>query len=798
MAFQFTGNRPAGVGRSNPAPSSSRNPTPWNRPLGSVAPSWQAPPPQPPTPSAYDQYIAGRKPTLPTPSNTAPRTTTGGFNTSQISPGGLPTRSGSRPMLGRSNFNAADYALRPPSAPIIPDGAPIASPLRSIAPSSAPSIGRLPGLRIPPGFARLGQGLGAIGSGLGAIAEGNRLGQLIADPSSYWGEQDRLMRQQYPFLYPPRGIQSGLDAIPRAALPIVPFAGGQSPGVSYQVTATYTFSTGNPPAPITNTYSFAAIGPIGGVVMQTTATNKNWYVATGTGLVFLLSTALQDSFASAGIVDVHRTDGQPDTGGDPPPVLDPDAANRPALASPTAPFSPTAPANLPNAVPFNNPQLTPSPGVLPPPSNAPLPNPFASPAAAPEADPVPRILPSPRPGAPAPEPPPAQNPANPASRTFRSPPIGQGRLSQEGRYGQSFGEYLQESTTPVDQLHELNQDHTPGLLPALAMATTLLIGQNLTNRSTSTSTTPDTGTGTGTEPPTGFCRFHEDLYTRGIDQRTRRTETVLQVVQEVELVTIQNKLGPQIPNGGISGLLQKVGGLATRTWNFLQVDRVLNILSWIGILHNAYMLSSGLSQTLFSMISNVLDASGLDETFGLRDENDGPVDVGEMVGKWTESFAKSILGAPTVDGIKSTWKKWNRIYQAAANIINTVQGMIYSLAEILETIADNVGKIGNSLMKSGTILQNSFNWMNQNTNFLQNGFFKWMYRTQEAVEVIDQIASEVVSIQDSAEQLFNQKNELEQSWSAALQQKDQDEAASKAASIRPNIPITPADERKAE
>lgn len=701
-------------------------------------------------------------------------------------------------MLGRSNFNPADYALRPPAAPILAEGAPVAAPLRSIVPSGAPSIGRLPGLRIPPGLARLGQGLGALGAGLGAIGEAGRLGELIADPASYWGDQDRQMREQYPFLYPPDGARPGLGAIPRAALPIVPFSGGQSPGVAYVVSTTYSFSTGYPPQQVTNTYTFTATGPIGGITVQRTESQKSWYVATGTGLVLILSTAVQDATASAGIIDVHRQDGQPDEGGDPPPVLDPDAADRPALSPPTAPFSPTAPAALPNAVPFNAPRLVPSPGTLPPPLNAPLPNPFSPPAGAPEAAPAPRILPSPRPGAPAPEPPPAQNPANPASRTFRSPPTGQGRLSQEGRYGQSLGEYLQESTTPIDQLHELNQDHTPGLLPATTIVGSLLIGERLTNRVPTPELTPGSGTGTGTGNTPSVCRFHEDTVShQKLDRQFTKLE-LMETVQSAFQDVMNQKLGPQIPGGGISGLLQKMSDLGKRTWNFLQVDRVLNVLTWIGVLHNAYMLSSSLSQTLFSMISNVLDATGLDEVFGLRDENDGPIDVGQMVSKWTENFAKSILGAPTVDGIKSTWKKWNRIYQAAANIINIVQGMVYSIAEITEVIADNTGKIGNSLLKSGTILQNSFNWMNQNTDFVRNGFFRWLYRTQEAVEVIDQIASEVVNIQESAEQLADEKNTLEQSWSADLQQKTQAESDSKAASIRPNIPITPSDEKKAE
>lgn len=629
-------------------------------------------------------------------------------------------------------------------------------------PGSAPSPGRLPGLRIPPGLGRLGQGLGGLGAGLSAIGEGHRLGQLIADPAEYWRGQDREMREQYPFLYPP-SAQPGFGGIPRAALPSVPFSGGQSPGVSYQVTATYTYETGYPPQPITDTITFAATGPIGGITTQTTGNVKTWSVSTGTGLVFLLSTDVSAVGSSAGILNISRSDGQPDEGGDPPPVLDPDAPQRPSLASPNAPFSPPAPSALPGAVPFNNPRLMPTPGVLPPPSNAPLPNPFSPPAPAPNPAPSPRLLPSPRPGGAPTEPAPSQNPANPNNQGLQNP---------------------------------ANRGQMPGLVPAAIMAGTLLIGERLANRpapSPAATTPPTTGTGS---PPTPFCRFHEDSVSHSKLDRQFSQLQAMEIFQSAFQAGMDAKLGPAIPNGGISGKLGRLGQMASKTWNFLQVDRVLNILSWIGILHNAYMLSNNLAQTLFSAIGNVLDAIGIQKID--EDGNEEAYDIQEIVNGWVDSFGKQAFGVQEWAGIKAEWKAFNRIYQAASNILNSLRSITFAMVEMLENIANYTGRIGNALRKSGTVLSSAFGWMNPNANYSNNRFFNALNNTQEAVEAVDEIASSVLSIQQTSAELANQKSEFEKAIGDAEKLIEQQETAASSGSKRPALSISPSDEKKAE
>jgi hypothetical protein len=236
---------------------------------------------------------------------------------------------------------------------------------------------------------------------------------------------------------------------------------------------------------------------------------------------------------------------------------------------------------------------------------------------------------------------------------------------------------------------------------------------------------------------------------------------VLNAVQTVQLVGIDNKLGPQV-SGGLSGAVGRVSNLVRKSWDFLQVDRVLSVLTYVTTLHNAMMLSNALSQTLFSAVGNVLAAIGIGKLE--EDGSTSPMDIGAEVAKWTEGFFKGIFGVETVDGIKANWKKYNRIYQAAANIVWSVQSIGQSVLAALEVVGSHVAKIGNALKKWGEVGENAFTWMNPQPNF-QNRFFTALQNTEEVVSQVDQVASEVLSAQQTITHIGQQKSDLKKAIS---------------------------------
>jgi hypothetical protein len=257
--------------------------------------------------------------------------------------------------------------------------------------------------------------------------------------------------------------------------------------------------------------------------------------------------------------------------------------------------------------------------------------------------------------------------------------------------------------------------------------------------------------------------------------------------------TVDDKLGTKIPGGGI-------GGKLTRLAEWLHLDRVLNVLTYVNTLYNAYMLSNGLTQTLFSMISNVLAA------VGIKDAEGSPLDIGAVIGKTVDAFAKSVLGVATVDGIKAEWKKYNRIYQAASNLLWSIQSISQSILGALEIVGSMVAKIGNALKRFGAIGEKAFGWMNTTPNY-QNRFFTALEKVEGVVSNVDSIAGEILSVQDTVTQMGTQKTELEKSLKQdenTKQGKESPEAAklketeekAKADSKSPTIP--PEAERKPE
>jgi len=204
-------------------------------------------------------------------------------------------------------------------------------------------------------------------------------------------------------------------------------------------------------------------------------------------------------------------------------------------------------------------------------------------------------------------------------------------------------------------------------------------------------------------------------------------------------------------------------------------------------LHNAYMLSSSLTQTLFSAISNVLDV------FGIEAEDGSPLDVGSMVSKWTESFFERLFGVSAVAGIKAEWTKLNRIYQAASNVVWSVQSIFDSMRSLTNIAIENTGKIGNALRKAGVVFEDAYSnlveratarntWQKKMDDFSQG-----ISGIQNVISNVDSAASEVLSIQDTVKELKTQQKEFDDSVIAFKDDADSKETTSKTASVAPQL-----------
>jgi hypothetical protein len=227
------------------------------------------------------------------------------------------------------------------------------------------------------------------------------------------------------------------------------------------------------------------------------------------------------------------------------------------------------------------------------------------------------------------------------------------------------------------------------------------------------------------------------------------------------VAVINQKLGAQIPNGGIAAFLGRMQAFAETAWRATKMDKVLNALTFVMTLHNAAMLSKNLGQTLGELTGLAL------QTVGIKDENEQAIDINAILGKSIENFAKAIVGEEVYNGTKATFNKLNRIVQSASQIIWTIRSIGDSSREIAEWTAENTGKIGNALKRWGIVGENAYKWLPERIT-QQGKWFAKVDRIRNNVDNLDDAASsltgalsEVRSIQEEMGELKEQKENFD-------------------------------------
>lgn len=222
---------------------------------------------------------------------------------------------------------------------------------------------------------------------------------------------------------------------------------------------------------------------------------------------------------------------------------------------------------------------------------------------------------------------------------------------------------------------------------------------------------------------------------------------------QLELLNIiNNKLGAQLL-GGISGFLQNFFDGFNKLASWLQIDRALNMMTFIMTVQNVYFLCDSLKVVTLQMISDTL------AVFGIHDKDNNPLNLNEIIGHQVEELLKSMLGEQQLEGMKHEWKALNRIYQAATNMLFAVQNMVFSVLQALEIIGSWNASIGNALKKYLVVGQHAFDWMNPNPNF-HNNFFKFLGEALNIVTSIDFIAQSILQGRQAIDDFGKQTDEL--------------------------------------
>jgi len=246
---------------------------------------------------------------------------------------------------------------------------------------------------------------------------------------------------------------------------------------------------------------------------------------------------------------------------------------------------------------------------------------------------------------------------------------------------------------------------------------------------------------------------------------------------------INNKMGDQV-DGGLSGfLINKFQKL----WQSRVIDRAINLMTLATAVHNATMLSRNVGETLLSAVSNVMSL------IGIKDADEVVHSFTEAIGDGIENTIKGIIGTENYTNLTETWQKANRIYQAASNIISLFNSSLFGLAEGMELVGKYTGKIGNALKRSGTVLENSYEWMSE-TFSIKTGKIGQFQKVLDGIEQAENIASDLESatseireVGDNLTEIQQEKEQINDALKDKEDEKKDEQDAAKLASQSPNI-----------
>lgn len=654
--------------------------------------------------------------------------------------------------------------------------------------------------RIPGAGGRIGRALGGVagavlGGPLGGVA-GGALGGALGG----WLQPDTVAGSPIPD-----------ETVPTEGP--APFTGGQSPGVEYKLRLQgWTTDIGGSNGRWFNTFTASPtlIGPIRDLRITSNGWTGTFFLGWPRDFTIISwnegTPPNQRSYRHEGprkgtttppvsepnvqIIGIVRADGQPDTGGDPPgdPVPVP-APNRPrpynpleALPRRAAPDNTPAPSAPAPSNPGQVPALRPSP----PPSAAPaapapgpaLPagdplqepapqgNPTASPTAAPQA--TPGNVPGPL-GSPTANPARGLKPGETVQLTGGATVTGtetgyrvEVPLNNPNTIRLPNGDVIRPGETGTVTEEEAG-DLPWWVIPALAIATGAGIGTAIALKDP---TTPGEFTQPPPAPPPQSIPTPPDTGCRcnaPILQAQQAATADLNDLRQRLIRVEGNQTGPQ----GFAGIyaflvemrakLGAVSDFAEKAWETTRIQKVLDVLTFIGVMHNVSMLSRDVSETFFYLVGQALDIVGID------DEEGNALNIGQIVGGSVYSFLTGVFGEAFVEGAIDSYRKANRIVQSASMVIWTIRSLQDTGLDLMEWIGENTGKIGNALKRFGVVGERSYPWMAESAQARDRNRARFDKVTGALENVEDRLSSYSVATSNVLE-IQQETQELGENW----------------------------------
>jgi hypothetical protein len=302
-----------------------------------------------------------------------------------------------------------------------------------------------------------------------------------------------------------------------------------------------------------------------------------------------------------------------------------------------------------------------------------------------------------------------------------------------------------------------------------------------------------------TPPTTGqptVCLYEQQ---RVMDIQTKATDTQQRASNPVSGFPGLYGIGieSRVKLGQTFDLLGNVNQFMRKAWEMTRMQKILDVLTFVGVMHNVSMLSRDVGETFLEVVGQGLQA------IGIRDEENQVIDVNEVVGQNVEGLLKNILGVERYNGINEAWNKANRIISSASAIIWTVRSIADASQDLMEWIGENTGRIGNALKRWRVVGEDAYPDMSESAKAqhrMRSRFNKFTGAAENAedrISVFGQATSNVIEIQEETNELAQNFGQFRESvvngipdpWADNAPVKEANDQA-KADSLAPNIEVS--------
>ena len=211
------------------------------------------------------------------------------------------------------------------------------------------------------------------------------------------------------------------------------------------------------------------------------------------------------------------------------------------------------------------------------------------------------------------------------------------------------------------------------------------------------------------------------------------------------------------------GVLAAIASKATNIFDLLGklfnntlIDKAMQYITMITVIHNAAMLSRGIADTLGSAIDNAM----VSLNFAFKDKDGNLVGINQAIGNTTQSLIRKAIGNDVYEGISNTFTQANRVYQAGINLLSNVQSILDSTTAVAELTSNRVATLMNSLRNAGVVREDAYGSQTPNTTRF-NAFMQKLENLEQGTSNLASITGNIVSVQQSVNELKTNRTEFE-------------------------------------